>query len=315
MSQVPDLSALQAFVSVVDAGSVTRAAANLGIARTTLSRRLDALEESLGVRLIRRTTRSLHITDAGASMYHHAREALDAAARAVESVRFDESAPLRGSLSISLPPQVPLGFQNVITQFATRHPEVTLKLDFGTRFVDLQRDHYDVAIRAGQDFEPGLVARTLFRTTHVLVGSPDYLARRGRPEHLSALETHRCLVGFSRGETPQTHWPLRDGGKVAVVGSVLTNDLRYLCALARAGQGLALLPALLVDPLLERGELVTVLEDQIGADVRIALVFHDRELLPMQVRVFIDMLTEWIASQKHLDDWQLQGTSWEEEGS
>lgn len=312
MKDLPDLSAFQAFVSVVDAGSLTRAAAELGIPRTTIARRLTRLEEDLGVRLIKRTTRSLHVTDAGESMYHHASSALDAARRAMASVSLEENAPLKGTLRVSLMPRMPPSFQDMITGFVRAHPDVRLTLNYDTRYVDLWRDHYDVVMRAGQDFEPGLISRTLFRTTQMLVASPDYLVRHGVPGSVADLSGLRCLMGFSRGETPHTHWPLRDGGKVPVKGVFFSNDLDCVRALVCAGEGVALLPRELVEGGIARGELVTVLEDVVGADVRIALLFSDRELLPPQVRAFIDMTLTWAqAQQDSLTSWRPRGAPWE----
>lgn len=313
MKDLPDLSAFQAFVSVVDAGSLTRAAAELGIPRTTIARRLTRLEEDLGVRLIKRTTRSLHVTDAGESMYHHASNTLDAARRAMASVSIAENAPLKGPLRVSLMPQMPPSFQQMIASFVRAHPDVRLKLNYDTRYVDLWRDHYDVVMRAGQDFEPGLIARTLFRTTHMLVASPDYLARHQVPESVDDLSGLRCLMGFSRGETPHTHWPLRDGGKVAVEGVFFSNNLDCVRTLVCAGEGVALLPQALIYTQLERGELVKVLEDVVGADVRIALLFPDRELLPPQVRAFIDMTLVWVEEQHQdgIKSGRPRGAPWE----
>lgn len=306
MENLPDLQGLQAFVSVVDAGSLTRAAGELGIPRTTLARRLSLLEETLGVRLIKRTTRSLHVTDAGESFYHHATMTLDVARRAMTSVMTTDSAPLRGSLRVSLLPQMPSSFQRVIHEYVRTYPDVRLKLNYGTRYVDLLRDSYDVVIRAGQVFEDGLISRTIGRTEHVLMASTDYLTRHGSPERVEDLATRRCLMGFSRGESPQTHWPLREGGDVRVEGAFFSNQLTCVRELVMAGEGIALLPRLMMREELDRGEVEVVLPREIGAKVRVALLYSDRELLPPQVKRFIEVTLEWANAQDFNLTWRPQ---------
>ena len=196
---------LLAFTKAADARSLSRAAAELGVPRATLSRRLARLEQRLGTRLLRRTTRSLTITDAGEALYRHARIALDAVKDAEASVR-PSDATVRGSLRVALPFIVSVPFLDLVTEFAEAHPEVRLQTHLSTRHVDLRRDGYDVALRASAHFEPGLVARTLARFEFIAVASPAYLAAHGTPATPRELVQHRCLMGFARGELPETHW-------------------------------------------------------------------------------------------------------------
>jgi DNA-binding transcriptional LysR family regulator len=292
MNDPVETSELLAFTRAVDARSLSRAAAELGVPRATLSRRLARLEERLGVRLLRRTTRSLTLTDAGQAFYRHARIALDAVVQAEESVRRTDTA-VRGPLRVSLPPMTDPSFYAMICDFAQKHPEVVLQLHFSTRLVDLRRDGYDVALRATIQLEPGLIARTLARAPSIAVASPAYLAERGVPRTPRDLRHHRCLMGFARGELPEAHWPLAGGGKLHLEGSFFSNDLQQLCDAAGRGLGIALLPMLLAGPLLESGALVHVLPGLIEADTQIALVYAEREFVPPQVRAFIDAVAAW----------------------
>src|SRR5262249_54048142 len=132
-----------AFSKAVDARSLSRAAVELGIPRATLSRRLARLEDRLGVRLLRRTTRSLTITDAGEALYRHARIVLDAVAEAEASIRRDDDR-VRGNLRVSAPPMMNTGFLDLVAEFAAAYPQVRLQMHFSTQHVDLQRDGYDV---------------------------------------------------------------------------------------------------------------------------------------------------------------------------
>jgi DNA-binding transcriptional LysR family regulator len=292
MSDPVETSELLAFSKTVDAKSLSRAAAELGVPRATVSRRLARLEERLGVRLLRRTTRTLALTDAGETLYRHARIALDAVSHAEASVRKIDGA-IRGDLRVSVPPMIDPDFFAMLCDFSAQHPEVRLHVHFSSRHVDLRSGGYDVALRASTEIEPGLVARTLVRAPVIAVASPAYLAENGVPRTRRDLRRHRCLMGFARGELPEAHWPLAGGGKLHVEGSFFSNDLQQLCDAAGRGLGIALLPMFLAGPLLESGELVHVLPGIIEADTQVALVYPEREFVPPQVRAFIDAVAAW----------------------
>jgi DNA-binding transcriptional LysR family regulator len=279
---------LQAFVAAVAAKSLSRAAAELGVPRATLGRRLARLEEQLGTRLLRRTTRSLTITDAGETLYRHARIALDAVTEAEASIRQSDAA-VRGHLRVALPPLVSSPFLDIITDFAVAYPDVRLQTHLSTRHVDLRRDGYDVALRAGRDLEPGLVARTLARFQFVAVASPAYLSAHGTPKALRDLRQHRCLMGFARGELPETHWT-GGGRKIQLDGAFFSNSPAMLARAAERGLGIALVPSLAVRSQLARGQLVVVMPDVLRSEGRIAVVYPERELVPPPVRAFVDWL-------------------------
>ncbi len=279
---------LLAFTKAVEARSLSRAAAELGVPRATLSRRLQRLEERLGARLLRRTTRSLTITDAGEALYRHARIVLDAVGDAEASIRRSDDT-VRGNLRVSLPPVISAAFFDLLVEFAAAHPQVRLQAHFSTRHVDLQRDGYDVALRATSQFEPGLVARTLVRFYFVAVAAPEYLAAHGTPTSLRELRRHRCLMGFARGELPETHWTAA-GRKVLLDGAFFANSQELLVRAAMRGLGIALVSSLAVERHLERGELVAVMPGVLRSEGRIALVYPERELVAPPVRAFVDWM-------------------------
>jgi DNA-binding transcriptional LysR family regulator len=282
---------LLAFTKAVDAQSLTRAAKELGIPRATLGKRLARLEQRLGVRLLRRTTRSLALTDVGETFYRQARVALDAVSQAEASIRKSGDA-VSGELRVSLPPMTGARLLDLIADFVQAHPQVRLHVSFSSRMVDLRREAYDVALRASAELEPGLVARTIARSSLVAVASPAYLAEQGEPRKLSDLRRHRCLLGFARGELPQTHWG-NGRSKVAISGVLSTNSPELLCRLAARGQGIALVPAVAAARFIARGELVPVLAKSLRVEGRVALVYLEREFVPPQVRAFID----WMAAR------------------
>jgi len=292
MVDAVETSELLAFTRTVEAKSLSRAAAELGAPRATIGRRLARLEQRLGVRLLRRTTRALALTDAGDAFYRHARIVLDAVAQAEASVRKSDKV-VRGTLRVATPPMLDPSFNALVCDFARAYPEVKIHIDASSRLVDLLREGYDVALRASTELEPGLVARTVARTSVVAVAAPEYLAANGTPRKARDLRTHRCLLGFMRGELPQTYWPKAGGGKISVEGSFVSNDITLLMDAAVRGLGIALLPTLLVGALLERGALVRVLPELIHADTRVAVVYPEKELMPPQVRAFIDALVAW----------------------
>jgi DNA-binding transcriptional LysR family regulator len=296
---------LVAFTRTIEAKSLSRAAAELGVPRATVGRRLARLEERLGTRLIRRTTRTLNLTDAGDQLYRHARIVLDAVERAQSSVRTADNV-MRGDLRVTVPPIIDDSFLAMIATFAKAHPEVRVQVDFSTRVVDLLREGYDVALRASSEIQPGLVARTLSRDTVIAVASPAYLAERGTPRTPKDLRHHRCLTHFARGELPESAWPV-GRRRVHVEASFSSNDLRLLREAALRGLGIALLPKLVLADLVETGKLVQVLPGVIEKEDRVSIVFQEREFLPPHVRAFIDTLVAWgPALERGLVAWEPQ---------
>lgn len=287
-----EVAELLAFTETVERRSLSAAAESLGVPRATIGRRLARLEARLGTRLLRRTTRSLVLTDTGEALLRHARIVLDAVENAEASVRRVDDA-VRGDLRVSMPPMPHRPVAALFDDFLRRHPALRVHVHVSTAHVDLRRDGIDVAIRAGMNLDPGLIARTLVTMPLVGVAAPSYVAAHGLPTRLSALPAHRCLMGFRRGELSETHWPRRRGGVVQVGGSFFSNDIDLLQALARAGQGIALLPLFLVQDDLASGALVPVLPRLLGASTRVAVVYAERELVPPQVRAFVDAVVAW----------------------
>ncbi|MFO0549200.1 MAG: LysR family transcriptional regulator [Polyangiaceae bacterium] len=287
-----ETSELLAFTRTVDAKSLSRAALELGVPRATISRRLARLEERLGVRLLRRTTRALVLTEAGDDFYRQARLVLEAAERAEESVRRADDT-VRGILRVTVPPIGDPTFHRMLCDFAAKFPEVRLHVSFTTRWVDLAREGYDVAIRAGSELGPGLIARTLRRQTLIAVAAPSYLVKHGTPTSIRDLAKHRCLGGFARGELPQSQWPTLSGGSVAIEAALASNDVLLLREAALSGLGIAMLPSLFVEGSIQAGKLVHVLEGKLGAAAAVSIVYPERQFIPPQVRAFVDAVVRW----------------------
>lgn len=292
MDELIETAELSAFARTVDAGSLSRAATELGVPRATIGRRLARLEERLGARLLRRTTRNLVLTDEGRALYDQAKIALGAVRDAMLSVRRSDGA-IRGRLRVSAPPLPGKAFHALVTGFLARHPEVRLELSFSTGAVDFGEDGFDLAIRASQTLDLGLVRRPISESRLIAVASPEYLARRGVPARAEDLSGHACILGYARGEAPRREWPLRLGGTVRVGGPLVTNELRLALDAARAGLGIALLPEPLTRDAIAAGELVRILEADIDAAVHLSVVLPERHLLRPVVRAFVEEVVVW----------------------
>jgi DNA-binding transcriptional LysR family regulator len=292
MQELLETAELEAFARIVESGSLSRAAIELEVPRATIGRRLARLEERLAVRLVRRSTRRLALTDAGTTLYNHAQAVLAAVREAAASVR-GEHGSVRGRLRVSVPPMASESFHALVNDFLIRHPDVEMHVHASPQRADLIAGGFDLALRAGGLLDPGLVARSLARSRSVAVASPEYLARRGTPKRVRELRDHACLLGFERGEVPGHYWPLRSGSTVRVDGPLATNEISGLLSAAIAGLGIAVLPLFFVAPAIAAGTLMPVLAEQIGGPVQIAVVYPERELVPPLVRTFIDELVLW----------------------
>jgi DNA-binding transcriptional LysR family regulator len=286
-----DTEELLVFTRVVATQSLARAAAELHIPRATVSRRLATLEEKLGHRLLRRTTRSMALTAAGRDLLRHAQLVVDAV-RAAEASVLRANDDLRGDVRISLGPFTAASLADVLADFIAAHPAVRLLAHVSNRSVDLRREPFDVAIRASAKVPGGLVARRLTRTRLAAFASPAYVARHGLPTSVHALDEHRCLMGLDETMKPRTHWPTATGS-TRTRGVFHSDDPTLVTQLCVRGAGIALLPTRLAADHVARGELVPVLADVLRVEGAISIVYPDRRLLPPQVRALID----WIVAR------------------
>lgn len=294
MTDPIETAELLAFARTIEAKSLSRAAAELRVPRATLGRRLTRLEERLGTRLLRRTTRSLALTDAGELFYRHARIVLDAVAQAEASVQTADDV-IRGDLRVSVPPLMDDSLSAMLTSFAEKYPAVRMQVDVSTRLVDLLRDGFDVALRASAELQPGLIARTVARDKHIAVAAPAYLERMGTPRKLKDLRNHRCLTGFARGELPQASWSAVRSA-IRVDGAFSSNDLRLVRDAAVRGLGIAMIPQLVLGNLVEQGILVQVLPGILETETRVSVVYVEREFIPPHVRAFVEAMVAWSAA-------------------
>lgn len=281
------------FARVADEGSFTRAANRLGLPKSTVSRRVAALESRLGERLLLRTTRKLAVTDFGHSVLEHARQVVaevEATAALAQSRQIEPS----GRLRVSMPSDfatVVVG--SLLAEFIARYPSIGLELDLSPRRVDLIGENFDVAIRMGDlPDDASLVARRLAVFSSSLYAAPDYLSRRGVPSEPEALLEHDALRLLQRDGEPMP-WVLNRGDQRwegIPPGRATANSPELLIRLARAGAGIATVSDHFVDPYVRAGELVPVLVDWNLPPAVAWAVFPGRRLMPARTRVFLDAL-------------------------
>ena len=294
----PDLNDLQFFAYVVEHGGYAAAERALGIPKSRLSRRVAQLEADLGVRLLQRSTRRFAVTEVGQSVYRHAQSMLSEAQAAREAVDRLSAEP-RGLVRLSAPPALAedmLG--NMLPKFLAAYPQVRLHLHVSNRRVDLISEGYDVAVRVRTklDEDGELVMRRFGQINELLVASPAYLGRYGRPALPQELATHRTL-SMSEDESRQ-RWTLHGpGGAVETVQIqpiLMAHDFPLLMSSARAGLGVALLPESICAGAVRAGELEVVVPDWHLPQGICHAVFPTRRGLLPAVRVLIDFLAEHI---------------------
>ena len=291
----PDLEAndLLLFARVADLGSFSRAAERLGVPKSTVSRRVSALETQLGERLLLRTTRKLALTEFGQAVLEHARhvvEDVEAASSLAATRQLEPSGRLRVTMPGDLGNVV---LAPLLAAFALRYPAITLEVDLSARFVDLIGEGIDVAIRMGElRDDASLAARRIATFTTGLYASAAYLGRHGTPSVPAELLQHEALLVLSRSGEP-LGWELHRGderwGGMPSVRAV-ANSPALLMQMALHGAGIAAVNDHFALGHVQRGELVCVLPEWRPLPVPAWAVFPGRRLMPARTRAFIDAL-------------------------
>ena len=285
---------IETFAAVAARGSLSAAAQAEGVARAIIGRRIDALEERLGVKLMIRTTRRTTLTFEGAAFLEDCQHILNEMHRAEASVSTG-GVKASGHLRIS----APAGFGRrhvapLLPAFLAAHPDVTASLDLSDRVVDLVNEGFDCAVRLGALVDSSLVSLKLGENRRVCVASPDYLARSGVPKVLEDLARHRCLV-LGSNANQQRGWTFSTDGEVAsmkVSGTLECSDGAVLHEWCVAGHGLAWRSWWEVGRDVAAGRLVTVLDAFAAPPIIIHAVFPQRRHLPLRVRLFLETLKQ-----------------------
>ena len=289
-----DLNDLAMFVQVVRAGSFSEAARRLRMPANTLSRRIDQFEGQLGTRLLHRSTRKLAPSAEGQTLFERYAPALDRIFE-IERLHANAQAPSGSVRVTALAGLFEFFRMDWLVDFYARYPQVSVDFLLDDTPTDLIAERVDLALRMGVETGSGFRVRRLAPSAMILAASPAYLARRPAPRTLRELAEHDCLTISNR--QGRNVWRLqgpRGRQEVSIASRFAVNDMRVLAQACTAGLGIALLPQLIVEPIITQGKLTRVLPAyrRVSTEVGLQLVYTSRPPVPPAVAVFAEFLLE-----------------------
>lgn len=288
------LNGMRVFAQVVEAKSFSAAADMLGMSKSVASRHVSALERSLSVKLLNRSTRRLSLTEAGALFYEHCARIVQEAELAESRLTQAQSEPAGLVKVTAVPAFAVRHVLPALAEFHEKYPKIQVKLFCSNRALDLGAEGFDLGIRVSFDPAPSLVARKLAANRSVLCASPAYLERRGTPRRLDDLGEHECVL--FPPIAPRGVWTLRRGRQkhsVRVAGALETDEMDVVRAAVTAGLGIGILPVYMAADALREGQLVPLLRQfHVLPESAIYLVYLPNRTLPSRVRALIDFLVE-----------------------
>lgn len=284
------LWAMEVFVKVVEAGSLSRAATHLDLANASVTSCIRNLETHIGATLLQRSTRHISLTDEGARFYARCRDILALVDEAEADVSPTDAA-LRGVLRVEMP--VALGHLIIgpaLTDFAAEHPKLQITVNLTNSVDDLIRRAVDIAIRMDEVQDADLVARRIYETQHVLCAAPDFLAHTGLPAGPADLASARCIgLSMSLNGKPRPWLFSRDGESHTIepAGNLSFNSSDALLRSAARGGGFVYVLDILAQDYLRRGELQAVLPDWTTARQSFFAVYPPSRYVPKRVKLFV----------------------------
>ena len=291
-------AAMQLFVRVIETGQLSAAGRTLGLAPSSVSRRMNELEEMLGVRLLQRTTRKLSLTEAGEIYFERCRDIVEAVEDANLLITEARVGP-SGTLRITVPASVArLHISPAVAAFQKLHPGLKVVINVTDRIVDVIGEGLDVGLRVGPLDDSSLMSRKVGEARRLVCAAPAYLERAGWPASPNELSDHACLT--FRTHPGSNVWKFRSGkslAKVRVTGSFFADDGETLIAAACAGLGLVVAPEWLVGVEIANGSLVEVLLDHSPDPGTTSLyaIFPPGPYIPPKVRAFVEFLAHRFA--------------------
>ncbi|VAW64763.1 Transcriptional regulator, LysR family [hydrothermal vent metagenome] len=285
------LAYMDVFIQVADSGSFSEAARRLGISQPSVSRQVGALEESLGIRLLQRTTRRMSLTEAGEIYYRQVRQIQRDVIEAGNSISAFKETP-SGLLKIG----APVGWTEIIIapylgEFMRAYPDIELDIQCTDMIQDIVEDRLDLVLRVGPLLDSSYVAQPLSKVKLVVSATERYLNEHGQPVLPADLAQHNCIMFNSNNQ-----WVFKRGGSeqlIQVRGRVNTQMVSVMISMALQHMGVMLLPVQLIRRALASGELVEIFADysvcysQLGA-MDVFVLYSNRKYLPAKVRAFID---------------------------
>lgn len=276
---------IEEFAIVAQTGSFTAAARSFGASVTHMSRAVSRLEARLGSQLFHRTTRSLRLTEAGSIFYEAASRLISEREEAVLAVTAQGSP--RGLLRITCSYTLGERFIGaVLREYAAQHPELSISCDLDNAVIDLIRDGYDIAIRTGHLEDSRLVATRVASRAMVTVAAPAYLERRGRPERVTDLKDHDCIVGSA------ALWHFQNGATFRPEGRWHCNSGTMVLEAALAEMGVCQVPVFYASQAIARGQLEEVLASECPDDEPIWAVYPHLKHLSPKVSMLVTLLRQ-----------------------
>lgn len=294
-----DLNSLRLFYQVVNAESITRAATQLRIPKSTISRKLSQLEDHVGAILLKKGARKLTTTDIGAVLYEHAQRMMAEVEKAgLETTEMQSE--LRGTLRVS----IPIDFGNswigrVIAEFVHQYPDISLEVEVNSKRVTPREDPYDLTIQLGPLQDSGLTFRRLATITRGVYASADYLEKHGTPKAVEDFQRHHCIVTDQQRQDGV--WTFRNQVKhrfIEVSGKVFINNIGVARELAIGGVGLAMLPNIMCRSDIRSKRLVRVLTEWESPPMDATALVLSRTGIPRKTRVFLDFVSERLRSER-----------------
>jgi len=295
---------MQTFIRVIDAGGISRAAEQLDLVKSAVSRRLSDLESRLGVQLINRSTRKFTLTDTGKAYYEQCHRLLNDLDE-VESSLSSENKKVTGKLRLSAPLSFGLGHLGpVINDFILQYPQVLLDIDFNDRQVNLVEENIDLAIRIGVLQDSQLIARRLFAVNMVAVASPEYLKNQGVPAHPDELKD-RSIINYSLSGQDFLTFRSAEGETGTVQPGILHtfNNGDFIRQMVLSGTGFTVTPTFIVYKDIEEGLLIPFLTDYSWGEtaVNAYAIYPPTRHLSHKVRAFIDFMVQRFAGTPYWD--------------
>src|SRR3954449_7048548 len=287
-----EFAELTAFVAVAEQRSFAKAAAQLGIAPSTLSQTIRALEERLGVRLLNRTTRSVAPTEAGERLMGQLQPAFEGVSRAVAAVNDFRDKPM-GTLRLLMSRPIANGaIASLLAQFLAAYPEITLDIVSDDSRLDIVSGRFDAGLRIGERMERDMIAVRIIDEIHMYcVGSPSYFAIRQMPKQPEDLRAHDCIRHRSQWDGAVHPWEFERAGsrvEIAVQGRLIVNDVYLALRAALAGAGIAYLSHNMASPYRADGRLVPVLAAWCVALSGVYIYYPSRRQIPAPLQAFIN---------------------------
>jgi DNA-binding transcriptional LysR family regulator len=285
---------LESFVAVVDYQSFSAAADKLGVAKSMLSRRVRDLEKRLGVQLMRRTTRTLSLTDTGRHFYQRSVSLLTDLSDAEQMVS-DSQCSLSGKIKLAAGIGIGIGqLSKPIAEFMLQHPEIEISIDLNDRQIDLISEGFDLAVRIGHLQDSSLIARKLANVHFAICASPGYLDKYGEPQHPSELSEHQVMV-YSNVQVGQ-QWFYQENGKrltPRVKHRLSANNGELLAKVACHGLAITSGPLFYLQGYIDRGELIPILTDYSAPETGMYVVYPPGRIVSRRVKMLSDSLLEY----------------------